>query len=67
MKTDLIPIDRDQLKLNRPNYPDNCLARNIAEDVRGKVNNIYIYIYVESEAIYIYIYMEGRQHMWKVR
>ena len=41
MRADLIPIDRDQLKLSRPNYPDNCLALDIAENVRGTVGNIF--------------------------
>ena len=36
-KADLIPIDLNQLKLRRPNYPDNCLILDIADNVKDKV------------------------------
>ena len=37
VKADLIPIHLDQLKLRRPNYPDNCLILDIADNVKDKV------------------------------
>ena len=37
VKADLIPIHLDQLKLRRPNYPDNCLILDIADNVKEKV------------------------------
>ena len=37
MKADLIPIHLDQLKLRRPNYPDNCLILDIADNVKERV------------------------------
>ena len=37
VKADLIPIQLDQLKLRRPNYPDNCLILDIADNVKEKV------------------------------
>ena len=33
----MIPIELDQLKLRRPNYPDNCLILDIADNVKDKV------------------------------
>ena len=33
----MIPIQLDQLKLRRPNYPDNCLILDIADNVKEKV------------------------------
>ena len=37
VKADLIPIELEQLKLKRPNYPDNCLILDIADNVKDKV------------------------------
>ena len=33
----MIPIHLDQLKLRRPNYPDNCLILDIADNVKERV------------------------------
>ena len=37
VKADMIPIHLNQLKLRRPNYPDNCLILDIADNVKEKV------------------------------
>ena len=37
VKADMIPIHLDQLKLRRPNYPDNCLILDIADNVKERV------------------------------
>ena len=43
----MIPIELDQLKLRRPNYPDNCLILDIADNVRDKVTtNFFCFVIV---------------------
>ena len=56
MKADLIPIELDQLKLRRPNYPDNCLILDIADNVRDKVTtNFRCFVIVISSEGALYV------------